>query len=129
MEQEKFGPEIEDFVRFNAPKPKATDGKTLRGVVLKVDRFGNLITNFSAQDVPGLLEGKTPGFKITVGKREVTTLRTNYADGAAGEVFAIMGSMGYLEIAANRGSATQLTGATKGAEVTVVLEGAVAANG
>lgn len=129
VEQEKFGPEIEDFVRFNAPKPKATDGKTLRGVVLKVDRFGNLITNFSAQDVPGLLEGKTPGFKITVGKREVTTIRTNYADGAPGEVFAIMGSMGYLEIAANRGSATQLTSATKGAEVTVVLEGAVAANG
>ena len=59
----------------------------------------------------------------------MTTIRTNYADGAPGEVFAIMGSMGYLEIAANRGSATQLTSATKGAEVTVVLEGAVAANG
>jgi S-adenosyl-L-methionine hydrolase (adenosine-forming) len=129
VEQEKFGPEIEDFVRFNAPKPKAVDGKTLRGVVLKVDRFGNLITNFTAQDVPGLLEGKTPGFKITVGKREVTSVRTNYADGAAGELFVILGSMGYLEIAANRGSAAQMTGAAKGSEVTVALEGAVAANG
>ncbi len=129
VEQEKFGPEIEDFVRFNAPKPKAADGNTLRGVVLKVDRFGNLITNFTPQDVPGLLEGKTPGFKITIGKREVTTVHTNYVDGAAGEVFAILGSMGYLEIAANRGAATQLTSATKGAEVTIVLEGAAAANG
>ena len=129
VEQEKFGPEIEDFVRFNAPKPKSVDGKTLRGVVLKVDRFGNLITNFTAQDVPGVLEGKTPGFKITVGKREVTSIRTNYAEGAAGEVFLILGSMGYLEISTNRGAATQLTGAAKGSEVTIAIEGAVAANG
>jgi S-adenosylmethionine hydrolase len=129
VEQEKFGPEIEDFVRFNAPKPKSVDGKTLRGVVLKVDRFGNLITNFTAQDVPGLLEGKTPGFKITVGKREVTSIKTNYSDGAAGELFVILGSMGYLEISTNRGAATQITGAAKGSEVTVALEGAVAANG
>jgi S-adenosyl-L-methionine hydrolase (adenosine-forming) len=129
VEQEKFGPEVEDFVRFNAPKPKAVDARTLKGVVLKVDRFGNLITNFTAQDVPALFAGQAPAFKITVGKREVSSIRTSYADGAAGEVFAILGSMGYLEIAANRGAATQLAGAAKGSEVTVVLEGAVAANG
>jgi hypothetical protein len=35
--------------------------------------------------------------------------------------------MGYLEIAANRASAAQLAGATKGAEVTIVMEGAAAA--
>ena len=51
----------------------------------------------------------------------------NYAEGAPGEVFGILGSMGYLEIAANRGAAVQLTGAGKGSEVNVVLEGAVAA--
>jgi hypothetical protein len=44
-------------------------------------------------------------------------------------VFGILGSMGYLEIATNRGTAAQLAGAAKGTEVTVVLEGAVAANG
>jgi S-adenosylmethionine hydrolase len=129
VEHEKFGDEIEDFVRFNAPKPKAIDARTLRGVVLKVDRFGNLITNFTPQDVPALFAGQAPGFKITVGKREVTSLKATYADGAAGELFGIVGSMGYLEIAANRGMAAQLAGAAKGTEVTVVLEGAVAANG
>ena len=35
VEVAKFGEEITDFVRFNAPKPKATDGKTLRGVSSK----------------------------------------------------------------------------------------------
>jgi S-adenosylmethionine hydrolase len=76
-----------------------------------------------------LFAGQAPSFKITVGKREITSIKTNYADGAAGEVFGILGSMGYLEIAANRGMAAQLAGAAKGTEVTVTLEGAVAANG
>lgn len=123
---EKFGDEITDFVRFNAPKPKAVDAKTLRGVVLRVDRFGNLITNFTPQDVPALFQSEPVPFKIVIGKREITTLKSHFAEGEAGEVFAILGSMGYLEIAANRGSAAQLLGVAKGAEVLVAFEGAVA---
>ena len=51
---------------------------------------------------------------------------TNYAEGAPGEVFGILGSMGFLEVAANRGSAFQLLGAGKGSEVNVVMEGKAA---
>jgi S-adenosylmethionine hydrolase len=66
-------------------------------------------------------------FKITVGKREITDIKTTYSEGAPGEVFGILGSMGYLEIATNRGAAAQLVGTGKGSEVNVVLQGAVAA--
>lgn len=121
VDQEKFGEEVTDYVRFNAPKPKAADPNSLRGVVLRVDRFGNLITNFTPQDAPALFQNNTPTFKMVVGKREITSMRTNYADGAPGELFAIIGSMGFLEIAANRGSAAQITGAGKGTEVLLVL--------
>ncbi|HTT17738.1 MAG TPA: SAM-dependent chlorinase/fluorinase [Candidatus Sulfotelmatobacter sp.] len=127
LDHEKFGPEITDYVRFNAPRPKPVDAKTLRGVVLKVDRFGNLITNFTPSDVPALFDGQAAGFKITVGKKEITAMKTSYAEGAPNEVFGILGSMGYLEIAANRGAANQLTGAAKGTEVNISLEGALAA--
>lgn len=127
VDPEKFGEEITDFVRFNAPKPKPTDGKTLRGVVLKIDRFGNLVTNITAQDAPMLFEADPAPFRLVVGKREVTEIHKNYAEGAPGEVFGILGSMGYLEIVSNRASAAQLASATKGSEVTVVLEGAAAA--
>lgn len=127
VDHEKFGDEITDFVRFNAPKPKPVDSKTLRGVVLRVDRFGNLITNFTPQDAPVLFQQQAPAFKIVVGKREVSTMRTNYAEGAPGEVFGILGSMGYLEIVANRGSAAQLVGSGKGTEVQLIFEGATAA--
>ncbi len=127
VDHEKFGDEITDFVRFNAPRPKVIDPKTIRGVVLKVDRFGNLVTNITPQDVPLLFQAQPPAFKIVVGKSEVTSMKTNYAEGAPGEVFGILGSMGYLEIASNRGAAAQLVSAGKGAEVNVVFEGAAAA--
>ena len=123
----KFGDEISDYVRLNAPKPKPVNDKTLRGVVLKVDRFGNLVTNFTPNDVPALFAATPPSFKIVVGKTEITEMHSNYAEGTPNEIFGILGSMGYLEIAANRGSAVQLVGSGKGTEVLIVLEGAAAA--
>jgi S-adenosyl-L-methionine hydrolase (adenosine-forming) len=127
VDHEKFGDEITDYVRFNAPKPKPIDAKSMRGVVLRVDRFGNLITNFAAQDVPALFAATPPPFKMVVGKREITSVKTNYGEGAPNEVFGIVGSMGYLEIAANRAAAAQLLGASKGSEVQLIFEGAQAA--
>ena len=126
VDSHKFGDEIEDYVKFAAPRPKPTGENKLRAVVLKVDRFGNLITNVTAEDAPALFAGKS-GFKIVVGNKEITEIRTTYAEGKAGEVFGILGSMGYLEIAANRGVASQIVGAAKGSEVVIVMEGASAA--
>ncbi len=126
----KFGEEVQEYVRFSAPKPKAVDSNRLRGVVLKVDRFGNLITNFTPQDAPVLFGAEAKGFKIVVGSHEISEMHSAYAEGAPGEVFGILGSMGFLEIAANRGAAAQLTGAGKGTDVTVILgEGAAAGKG
>ena len=123
----KFGDEVEDYTRFNAPKPKVSEQNSLRGVVLKVDRFGNLITNITPQDAPALFGAQAKGFKIVVGSREITEMHSAYSEGEPGEVFGILGSMGFLEIAANRGAAVQLTGAGKGTDVTLVLGESVAA--
>ena len=124
----RMGEEVTDFVRFSAPKPKSAGNGTLRGVVLKVDRFGNLITNITAKEAPGLFQPEPQSFKITVGNREVNQIRTAYADGAPGEVFGIIGSMGFLEIAANRGAASKMLEASKGTDVNLVLQGAAPAN-
>jgi S-adenosylmethionine hydrolase len=122
VQPDRFGEEITDYVRFGAPRPKPVDEKTLRGVVLKVDRFGNLITNITSQDAPQLFGIDPPPFKIAIGtKAPATRICTNYAEGSPGEVFGILGSMGFLEVAANRGSASQLLGARKGSEVNVVM--------
>lgn len=123
----KFGDEVEDFVRFNAPRPKPINEHQLRGVVLKVDRFGNLITNITPEDIPAIFQERS-AFKILIGGREVIEIKSTYAEGAPGEIFGILGSMGYLEIAANRGAAAQILGIGKGTDVNVMLEGAAAAS-
>jgi S-adenosyl-L-methionine hydrolase (adenosine-forming) len=123
VDASKFGEEISDFVRFAAPRPKATGSHAWKGIVLKTDKFGNLITNISPKDIPQIFDGSSSGFKITVGKAEITTLRSNYAEGAAGELFAILGSSGFLEISTNKGAAARLAGAEKGSEVAVTIAG------
>ncbi len=127
VDSHKFGDEIEDFVRFASPKPKAVDENRLRGVVLKVDRFGNLITNVRPEDAPMLFGADAAAFKIVVGSKQITDIRNSYAEGSPGEVFGILGSMGFLEIVANRAAAAQLTGAGKGSEVSIILGDAAAA--
>jgi S-adenosyl-L-methionine hydrolase (adenosine-forming) len=127
VDPERMGEEVHDFVRFAAPKPKAVDESTLRGVILKVDRFGNLITNITPKDAPMLFEAEPMPFRIGVGKKQITKIQTAYADGAPGEVFGILGSMGYLEIAANRNSAAKLTEAGKGTDVNISLGESLAA--
>jgi len=117
----KFGEEISDFVRLDLPRPQRLDNSSLRGTVLKADHFGNLLTNITPQEAPVLLQPGSAGLRILVGEREVAGLKTSYADGAAGEVFGIVGSMGYLEIVANQASAAQILGAGKGCNVDLVL--------
>jgi S-adenosylmethionine hydrolase len=126
VESSAFGEEITDYVRFAAPKPKAMAPNTIKGVVLKVDKFGNLITNIRPDDLPELFQAETPAFRIIIGKAEVTKMKTAYAQGTPGETFAILGSMGFLEIATNRGNAARMVGADKGSDIGVVLEGTAA---
>ena len=121
VEVEKFGDPISDYARIAIPQPKRINEMLLKGVVLRVDRFGTLMTNITPADLPELFTETPPPFKIAVGKSEVTQLKSAYAQGAPGEVIAILGSSGYLEIATNRGSAAQALGVGKGAEVGVVL--------
>ena len=123
VDTNKFGDTISDYVRFVAPKPKSIAANSWKAVVLKTDKFGNLITNITPTDIPQIFDGSSQAFKITVGKAEVTKLCANYSAGPQGELFAVLGSTGFLEISANRGAASRLAGADKGSEISVVVSG------
>src|SRR6202050_3243545 len=114
-----FGEEITDFVRFAIPKPKVS-GNTIKGIVLRLDNFGNLITNLTAEIVPALIAPDAK-FTIRVGNAAVTKILAAFAQGTAAEPFAIIGSSGYVEICVNKGNAARTVGAGRGAEVTVEL--------
>jgi S-adenosylmethionine hydrolase len=115
---EAMGEEISDYVRFALPRPKAA-GSALKGVVLRVDTFGNLMTNFTAEDLPAAT-GTDGKLNLQVGGKRVEKLAQTFANGASGEPVAIIGSSGFLEIAVNKGQAARVLGVNRGAEV--VLE-------
>ncbi|HYK39596.1 MAG TPA: SAM-dependent chlorinase/fluorinase [Candidatus Eremiobacteraceae bacterium] len=110
-----MGDEITDYKKFAMPKPKAADGG-LKGVVLRVDAFGNLITNFRAENLP---EGAAENghFQIQVGAQVVKKLVDTFARGAAGEPIAYIGSSGYIEIGINKGSAARTLSLGRGTPV------------
>jgi S-adenosylmethionine hydrolase len=113
-----MGEEITDFKRFALPRPKEADG-LLKGVVLKVDSFGNLITNFKSEDLPeGAMEKGE--IKLQVGTHAVSKLVPTFANGDAGEAIAYVGSSGLLEIGVNKGSASKTLGIGRG--TTVLLD-------
>ena len=112
---EAMGEEISDYVKFALPRPKAA-GTAKKGLVLRVDSFGNLVTNFTAEDLPqgAGAEGK---IKLQVAGKPVEKLAQTFAQGAAGEPVALVGSSGFVEIAVNKGQAARVLGANRGAEV------------
>jgi S-adenosyl-L-methionine hydrolase (adenosine-forming) len=114
-----MGDEISDYKKFAMPKPKVADGLT-KGVVLRVDSFGNIITNFRAEDLPSAgIENGTVQF--TVGTHSVNKLVDTFARGDAGEAFAYIGSNGFVEIGINRGNAAKSLGIGRGTQVTLAV--------
>ena len=110
---EQLGDPIADYARLPIPQPRESAPGRCQGAVLKVDHFGNLITNFQAADLP-------TAFRITVGDARIHMLRPSYAAAAPGEIFAIAGSSGFLEISLNQDSAARVLGVTAGAPVELV---------
>jgi S-adenosylmethionine hydrolase len=116
-----FGPAINDYVRLPLPKVERIGDNSLRGVVLKVDKFGNLITNIGEQEAPQLFASTESPVSILISGETITNICKAYAEGAEGEYFAIVGSSGYLEIAARQASAAEKLGASVGSPVGIVF--------
>jgi S-adenosyl-L-methionine hydrolase (adenosine-forming) len=115
-----FGELIEDYVRIPFPRPTRVKG-LLRASVIKIDKFGNMLTNITAQDIPELISERPAPFKIVINQREITRLLRSFAEASASEAFGYVGSSGFLEIGVNRGSAARVLDAAPGTEVIVLI--------
>jgi S-adenosylmethionine hydrolase len=116
---EELGPEVFDFVRLSsAAVERAADG-TLVGAVLHVDRFGNLVTNITPEELSD--EAIARGARLRIKGREVRRFRRFFAEEVegAGEPFAVWGSAGLLEVAVFRDSAARVLGVKRGDKVEV----------
>ncbi len=105
---ESLGTAIGDALPSTLPAPRV-EGTRVRGETLAADAFGNLATN-----VPARLLG--PAHRITAGGRPAERVGT-YGEATPGVLLALVGSDGYLEIAARDGSAARLLGRSDAVEV------------
>lgn len=108
---ESLGPSIRELKTLNLPQPCVKDG-VLRGEIIRVDHFGNLVTNIPARELMAFLECSPP--RIEAGKLVVRKLSRIYADSEEGEPLALINSSNLLEIAVNLGRASEYMGLRNG---------------
>jgi S-adenosylmethionine hydrolase len=108
-----FGAETTDFVRFEESKLNKISAHETVGEIIHADRFGNLITNFKSENLP-------KDFTLSINGKTVSRMRRFFAESEKDELFMIVGSAGFLEIAAFQSSAANLLNAAVGE--TVILK-------
>jgi len=112
---EEFGPAIYDPIRFSFSKPIRNADGSLTAEIVHIDRFGDLITNLSENDLPEL-------FHIQIGEKVISKHCRFYGESEVGELITLVGSGGYLEIAANKDSAERLLNAKIGQDLRLTRE-------
>jgi S-adenosylmethionine hydrolase len=108
---EDLGEPVEHIVALPPFRARRQPDGSLRGRVLHIDAFGNLITDVRVEDLP------SRNAVIEVAGHTVHGVSATYEPGAA--LRAVTGSSGYLEIAAPGGSAEAVLKAGLGEAVVV----------
>jgi len=113
-----LGKSVSQVHLIDLPVP-AVSGNEVRGEVLRVDRFGNLITNIDRRTFEQFAGGGP--IAVAVGGRDIARIVATYADAPAGELCALFGSTDHLEIAVNAGDAAATLGLGRGTAAVVRL--------
>lgn len=112
----EFGPTAKECLKLVIPEPKLSKGR-LRGEIIHMDGFGNLITNVAEES----LRGKRIT-AITVGRKGIKRLAGSYSEIKQGQLGALIGSSNLLEIAVNQGSAREALKSKIGSAVTITFK-------
>lgn len=112
------GKPIHDALQLRLALPQQTNKRAWTGAVIKIDHFGNLITNFH---LPEFERIRTNPFELAIGFEKIHRLALHYAECPPGEPFVIVGSSGYLEVCLNQASAAVKLGCGVGAPVELIL--------
>lgn len=111
-----------DLVHLSIRKPSISDEGELVGTIVSVDRFGNCITNIDLNCLEKFYKpGSEKNLVIAIGEYEIKGLSKSYDGVGLKQPLAIIGSLGYLEIALNCGRASRHFRAQKGDTIRVIL--------
>ena len=97
-----------------------TTKKQILGHVIRVDRFGNLITNIQREAFDLLSKGKL--FTVQFGGEKLKRIHTNYNQAEQGDCFLLFNSAGVLEIGIYKGNASELLGLSYDSPVNIIFE-------
>jgi len=114
----KMGKLMRDYLKPEFEKPHRAGKRTWIARILKIDRFGNIITNIHQKDFGDL---ETRNFTLSLGPQAVTALAKTYAECAPGELFLILGSSGYYEVSLSQGSAARTVKCEPGAAIELMV--------
>lgn len=113
-----LGRPVTNYVRLDIPEP-AVEDTTVTGEVLRIDRFGNVVTNIDRRTFERFAGSGGSGVQIEAGSQTIGRLVATYADIAPEEICALFGSTDHLELAANAESAADRLGLGRGAVIVV----------
>jgi S-adenosyl-L-methionine hydrolase (adenosine-forming) len=117
---EEVGPQIQQVKRLQLSSPEHTaDG--VKGEIVSVDRFGNIVTNIRGDMLPEKPQERAK-VAIRIGGQTIRGIHRTYADVSLGQLVAYIGSNDLLEVGRNRGSARDVLGAGVGHRVKIVFE-------
>lgn len=116
VELTALGTPAERPVTLGVPRPGVSSA-SIDGAVVRIDRFGNLVTNIDRRTLAGF--ASSDAVVIRIAGRDIPQVISTYADAVPGELCALFGSSDHLELAVNGGSAAATTGATRGSAVHV----------
>jgi S-adenosylmethionine hydrolase len=112
---ESLGPRFAEIPERLATAEPRYEGKSVIGEVIYVDRFGTLVTNLTAEQVPVYAT-------LEVEDLDLGPLRRTFADVTVGGLLAYVGSDGAVEIGVRNGSAARRLGLGVGGQVRVRLD-------
>jgi S-adenosylmethionine hydrolase len=119
LDPRRLGPVVEQFTSLDVPVPLLLDDK-IRGKVIAIDSFGNLITNITHD----LLAGRPNDTRCCVvcGIYETFGIYRTYGEQVQGMLVALIDSSGRLELAVVDDSAAERLGVAVGTPVVVAWE-------
>ncbi len=115
----EFGEPVDELVKYRWTVPIA-DKDGLEGMVIHIDKFGNLITNISEDLLEEVIDDKN--VRIYVGNTILDEIATTFGNVTEGEPVAYIGSSGMLEVGINKGNAEEMLGVQKGAQISLILQ-------
>ena len=119
IKPEKLGRKLANLVRLPGLRVKERRDGSLEGRIINIDRFGNCVTNVTRTDLTD--EDIAGGLSLLVGNKTVDSFKNFFREEPRlqGKTFAIWGSAGFLEIAAENRSAAELLNVRRGDPVIV----------